>query len=48
MKPESNTKFIFIGLAIIIAIGAELWFVARITRRLRPKKGFLNFEDKGY
>ena len=48
ITPESNTKYIFIGLAIIIAIGAELWFVARMTRRLKPKKGFLNFEDKGY
>ena len=48
LTPESNTIYIFIGLAVIIAIGAELWFVARLTRRLRPKKGFLNFEDKGY
>ncbi|MGR3318765.1 MAG: ethylbenzene dehydrogenase-related protein, partial [Candidatus Anammoxibacter sp.] len=39
----SNDIYVYIALAVIMAVGGELWFVARIRRRLKPEKKFLNF-----
>lgn len=43
LTPESNTIYVYIALAVIMAVGGELWFVARLRRRLKPENKFLNF-----
>ena len=49
LTPQSNAIYIYIGLAIVIAIGGEMWFVARLKRKLKKNNTeFLNFKDKGY
>lgn len=50
LTPESKTIYVYIALAIIMAVGGEMWFVARLKRKLKPEKKFLNFDfsNKGY
>ncbi len=44
MTPESNVIYVYIALAVIMAVGAEMWFMARLRRRFKPKTNqFLNF-----
>lgn len=44
-SPASNTIYIYIALAVIMSVGGEMWFIARLKRRLKPKgsDSFLNF-----
>lgn len=49
LTPQSNAIYLYIALAIIMAVGGEMWFVARLKRKLgNNDNGFLNFKDKGY
>lgn len=45
MTPESKSIYVYIALAVVMAVGGELWFVARLRRKLKPSKNkFLNFD----
>ena len=38
LTPESKDIYVYIALAVIMAVGGELWFVARLRRRFREKE----------
>lgn len=50
--PASKSIYAYIALAVIMAVGGEFWFVARLRRKIKPKVSdtFLNFDftTKGY
>jgi len=51
LTPESNAIYVYIAMAVLMAVGAELWFVARLRRTAKkPDDKFLNFDfsNKGY